>query len=117
MHEVHLMARVATLAAEQAAARPGARLALVRLKVNARSHLLADGGAAARAAFALATRGTRLDGAGIELIPVPVGATCRACGACGEWDGETLDCRACGAGSLAVEEVPEALVHEVVVEE
>lgn len=115
MHEAHLMARVAALAAERV--RPGARLVFVRLKVSARSHLLADGGEAARAAFARATCGTPLDGAGIELIPVPVGASCRACGARGEWDGLTLDCRACGAGPLAVEEAPEALLHELVLED
>ncbi len=117
MHELHLMDQIVKLVEGQLEAHPGARPTVVRLKVSALSHLHGHELPYLRSAFALAARDTPAEDASLEVISVPVPAACRSCGAQGEVNGEVMTCRTCGSGDLAIEAVPEVVLHEMVVEE
>jgi hypothetical protein len=67
---------------------PNAKPVLVRLKIQASSHLVTQDLSALQTVFALAAQGTRAEAAKLEIIPVLLGQS-----------------------------EPEVLVHEVVVEE
>ena len=94
-----------------------ARLVLVRLKIQASSHLLTQDLSTLHTAFALAAQGTRAEGAKLEVIPVFGKAWCLQCKT------ETLAiaadgiCGACGGPIVAGPSAPEVVVHELVVEE
>ncbi|MBM4125889.1 MAG: hydrogenase maturation nickel metallochaperone HypA [Nitrospira sp.] len=88
MHEFHLMGQVVKAVEERLRSEPKAKPVLVRLKIQASSHLLAQDPSSLTTAFALAAQGTTAESAKLEIIPV-----------------------------LAGEALPEVLVHEIVVEE
>lgn len=94
-----------------------AKLVLVRLKVQASSHLLTHDPSALHTAFALAAQGTRTEGAKLEVIPVSGEAWCLRCKT--EVADVTLDgaCGACGGPIVAGQSAPEVVVHQLVVEE
>jgi Zn finger protein HypA/HybF involved in hydrogenase expression len=94
----------------------GARPRIVRLRVSVRSHLAHEDEHVLRTAFQAAAQGTPVEGAMLELIRVPVAAHCSACGVRSDASPWRLTCPACGAGSLGREEVPEVVLHEIVVE-
>jgi Zn finger protein HypA/HybF involved in hydrogenase expression len=117
MHEVHLMRQVvqAVMAELQEAAQ--AKPILVRLKIRASSHLLAQDPSALHAAFALASQGSKTEGAKLDIIPFSGDAWCPRC----KTDRTATDsdglCVTCGGPVLAGEAAPEMVVHELVVEE
>lgn len=125
MHELHLMAQVVKAVEAGLQGAPNARASVVRLKVNALSHLLSDDRSALQAAFALAVRGTVAEGATLEIIPVSGEPWCPRCPPAVRQTGETgapitgpVDiCPTCGGPMAVGREVPEVMVHEVVVEE
>ncbi|MCP9456753.1 MAG: hydrogenase maturation nickel metallochaperone HypA [Nitrospira sp.] len=97
--------------------RPQAKPVTVRLKTRPGSHLMEHDPATVQAVFEWAVRGTRLEGATVELVPFAGEAWCPGC----RWDG-TLQtpnrlCPNCGGVILQGEGAPEVVVHEVVVEE
>ena len=125
MHELHLMAQVVKAVEAELEDAPSARPIVVRLKVNALSHLLADDRATLQTIFALAARGTVAEGATLEIIPVSGDSWCPRClpaagqagGTCAPITGPDEICSTCGGRMVAGQEVPEVMVHEVVVEE
>jgi len=94
-----------------------ARLVVVRLKIHASSHLLMQDPSALHTAFAVAARGTRAEGAKLEVIPVSGEAWCPHCKM------ETLAiaadgvCGTCGGPIVVGQSMPEVMVHELVIEE
>ncbi len=116
MHEIHLMTRVVKMVEAQLQEFAGARPAVVRLKVSTLSHLHDHDMPSIGTVFDLAARGTAVEGAALEVIPVPVGAWCEACGMHCNMDGSTLTCPTCRAGTLLIEDVPEVVLHEIVIE-
>lgn len=125
MHELHLMAQVVKAVEVGLQGAPNARASVVRLKVNALSHLLSDDRSALQAAFALAVRGTVAEGATLEIIPVSGEPRCPCCLPAARQLGETCapitgpndTCPTCGRPMAVERELPEVMVHEVVVEE
>ena len=88
MHEFHLLTQVVKTVEDRLQGEPNAKPVLVRLKIQASSHLLAQDLSTLHAAFVLASQGTKAEGATLEIIPVPPDQA-----------------------------APEVLVHEIVVEE
>lgn len=115
MHEIHLMQQVIRMVEAVMRDASEARASVVRVKINARSHLLDHEGESIRSAFSLASRGTAAEGAALEVIRVPVGVRCRACLAPIEVDAGCGVCPACGSPAIELEEVPEMVLHEIVV--
>ena len=96
---------------------PQAKPILVRLKIQASSHLLIQDPSALQTAFALAAQGTRAEGARLDIIPVAGEAWCTGCKTDAPVMGSECVCVACGEPIIAGQAAPEVVVHEVVVEE
>jgi hydrogenase nickel incorporation protein HypA/HybF len=114
MHELHLMAQVVKAVKAKLDETVDGKLSTVRLKVSALSHLFAHDQSALQTAFMLAARGTKAEGATLELIPVPCNAWCPQC----RRDISVAQSQeACsGCGGLVVGSVePEVVIHELVV--
>ena len=94
-----------------------ATLSVVRLKVSAFSHLLSHEHATLQTTFGLAARGTKAEGAELEVIPAPSDAWCPACKR-GTIVTELDDtCSACGGLVIADPSMPEIVLHELLVQE
>jgi hydrogenase nickel incorporation protein HypA/HybF len=117
MHELHLMRQVVKAAEAGLLETEGARLSVVRLKVSTLSHLLAHGQSSIQTAFVLAARGTKAEGATLEIVPVPGDAWCPRCNRSAAVTGSDDACSACGGPVVAGPAVPEVVLHELVVEE
>lgn len=94
-----------------------AKLSVVRLKVSARSHVFTHDEAALQTAFLLAARGTRAEGAELEIIPVPQSAWCPQCHRDVSVTGSNDTCPSCGGSTVAGAAEPEVVLHELVVQE
>lgn len=116
MHELALMRQVVRMVGSRVDGFAGARPRIVRLRVSVLSHLAQEDERAVRTAFQAAAQGTPAEGAALELIRVPVTAHCPACGVRSDASPWRLTCPACGAGHLRRDEVPEVVLHEIVVE-
>jgi hydrogenase nickel incorporation protein HypA/HybF len=117
MHEVHLMGQVVKAVDQALRKTEGGRPFVVRLKVSALSHLMSHGPSSLQSAFELASLGTLVEGASLEILIVPVAASCLRCGMRSEVRRADAGCDACGSLEVDLEEVPEVVVHEVVVTE
>lgn len=117
MHEWQLMAQVVKMVEEALRQAPSARPSVVRLKVSTQSHFFEHDAEALQSVFAAATRGTVAERAVLEILPVSVTAHCLLCGTSCEMQELLQGCPRCGSASLDVEQVPEVVLHEVVVEE
>ena len=74
MHELNLIRDIVAIVKEQA---NGAKVVQVTLEVGKLSEVTPD---AIRLGFDLATRGTPLEGARLEIIEIPGLGRCRTCG-------------------------------------
>jgi hydrogenase nickel incorporation protein HypA/HybF len=90
---------------------------VVRVKIRASSHLLAQDSSMLHTTFALAAQGTKVDGATLEIIPVPGDAWCPRCKMDLAARGADGVCPTCGGAILTGLAAPEMVVHELVVEE
>jgi hydrogenase nickel incorporation protein HypA/HybF len=77
---------------------PGARVTCVHLEIGALSGVVAD---SIRFCFGLATEGTGLEGATLEITEPAARCRCRACGAEFQPDWPIMLCR-CGSADVAV---------------
>lgn len=96
---------------------PHSKPSVVKLKVSARSHVFAHDAATLQSVFAAAARGTIAEQAALEILPVTVTVRCTTCGATSGTAELPMGCASCGAPTLEVDQVPEVVLHEVVVEE
>ena len=117
MHEVHLMNQVVKAVAEALGKAEGTKPSLVRLKVSALSHLVSHDLSSLQSTFDLASLGTRVEGAMLDIVTVPVEARCRACGQVSNGAQFAFTCDACGSIEVDFPEIPEVVVQEVVVTE
>ncbi|NGZ11000.1 MAG: hydrogenase maturation nickel metallochaperone HypA [Nitrospira sp. LK70] len=117
MHELHLMAQVVKVVETTLGDTVDGKLSTVRLKVSALSHLLAHDRSALQTAFMLAARGTKAEGATLELIPVPCNAWCPQCRRDMSVTQSQEACSVCG-GPLVVGSIePEVVIHELLVKQ
>jgi hydrogenase nickel incorporation protein HypA/HybF len=95
MHELAIIESVLDAVTERL---PGAKISCVRLEIGALSGVVAD---ALRFSFELATEGTDLQGASLEITETPGVCRCRGCGAEFTPDGPVLLCP-CGSADAEV---------------
>jgi len=93
------------------------QLATVRLKVSALSHLLAHDQSALQTAFNLAARGTKVEGATLEIVSVPGDAWCPQCRRGVSVTQSREACSICGELLVVGSAEPEVVIHELVVKE
>ncbi len=117
MHEVHLMAQLVKMIEASLEATPGAAPLCVRLRISALSHLMQHDRDQLQAAYVLAAQGTRAAGAELEIQRMPVTGRCRACGHAMSVSDIVTVCSSCGSTTVDVEDVPELVLHEMVVTE
>lgn len=117
MHEFHLMTQVVKVVEAQLQETRDARLLAVRLKVNRLSHLLTHDYASLQTAFKSAARGTKAEGATLEIISIPGDAWCPHCNRKAAATGAEDACSVCGEPMIGDPAQPEAVVHELIVQE
>lgn len=117
MHEMHLMQQVVKAVEQALHESEGGTPSIVRLKVSALSHLADHDLGTLQSAFQLASRGTKAEGALLEVVPVPVPACCRSCGLMSHIDRVGVGCEDCGSTDVDLQEIPEVVVQELVVTE
>ena len=111
MHELAIAESVVEVAMRHAR---GRRVTKVELRVG---HLRQVVPSALAFAFELTTRGTELEGAGLEIAAVPVAGVCRTCGAHTPLPELPLTCRQCGGFDVEVTEGEELSVDALELEE
>jgi hydrogenase nickel incorporation protein HypA/HybF len=117
MHEFHLMTQVVKAVEVKLAETGEAQLSTVRLKVSVLSHLFTHDGSTLQTAFALAARGTKAEGATLEIIPLSGEAWCPRCQTDVAAIGLAGACATCGGPVLTGPAAPEIVLHELVVQE
>ena len=115
MHELHLMGQVVKVVEQALRETEAGKPSLVRLRVNALSHLLNRDLSSLQSAFEMASLGTTAEGATLDIVTVPVSASCQRCGTTSDVFLANTACEACGAMDVDLAMVPEVVVHEVVV--
>lgn len=117
MHEFHLMTQVVKAVETELQGITQVKSLVVRVKIRASSHLLAQDSSTLHTAFALAAQRTKADGGTLEIIPVPGDAWCPRCKMDLAARGVDGVCPTCGGSILSGPDAPEMVVHELVVEE
>lgn len=117
MHELHVMSQVVKAVEAKLGETGDTKLSVVRLKVGALSHLFTHDRSALQTAFALAARGTKAEGAVLEIIAVPGDAWCPRCMRDVTVTRSEDGCSACGGVVVAKPAEPEVVLHELVVRE
>ena len=117
MHELHLMKQIVKAVETKLGETVDGQLSAVRLKVSALSHLLAHDHSALQTAFMLAARGTKAEGATLDIIPVPGRAWCPSCNRETAVGGPEDVCSICEASMIAHPTETEVVIHELVVQE
>ncbi len=117
MHEFHLMTQVVKAVEDGLRGEAQARPVLVRLKIQAASHLLTQDPSVLQTAFDLAAKGTRAEGAKLNITPISGEAWCPRCKTEVAARGADGVCASCGGPVVTGQAAPEVMVHEVVVEE
>ena len=95
MHELAIAESVVDTVTQRL---PGAKVTCVRLEIGALSGVVPD---SIRFCFDLATEGTGLEGAALEITEPPARCRCRACGAEFQPDSPVVLCP-CGSADVAV---------------
>ena len=95
MHELAIAESVVDTVTQRL---PGAEVTCVRLEIGALSGVVPD---SIRFCFDLATEGTGLEGAALEITEPPARCRCRACGAEFQPDTPIVLCP-CGSADVAV---------------
>jgi len=95
VHELAIAESVADTVTQRL---PGAKVTCVRLEIGALSGVVPD---SIRFCFDLATEGTGLAGAALEITEPPARCRCRACGAEFQPDSPVVLCP-CGSADVAV---------------
>ena len=117
MHELHLMGQVVKEVEQAIRQIETGKPSVVRLRVSALSHLLSHDLSSLQSAFEMASLGTTAEGATLDIVTVPVAASCKRCGRTSDVYLADAACEACGARDVELAPVPEVVVHEVVVTE
>ncbi len=115
MHELHLMEQVVKAVETKLGETVDGKLSVIRLKVSALSHLLAHDRSALQTAFMLAARGTKAEGATLEIISVPSDAWCPQCRRDISVTQSQEACSVCGGPLVVGSIAPEVVIHELVV--
>lgn len=94
MHELSIAIRIVESVTEALTHEPDATVDAVRIRVGALSNVVPE---ALRFAWGETTRGTRLDGARLDIEEVAAAAWCATCNAERELPGFAMKCPVCGS--------------------
>jgi hydrogenase nickel incorporation protein HypA/HybF len=117
MHELHLMGQVVKSVEQALRGTERGKPSVVRLRVSALSHLMSHDLSSLQSAFEMASLGTTAEGATLDIVTVPVAASCKHCGTTSDSFQADAACGTCGATDVDLATVPEVVVQEVVVTE
>ena len=92
---------------------PGGRVVEVRLRVGVLTQVIPD---SLRFCFDLAARGTKAEGARLEINICPLKLRCRACGQLTESEQPAFACSACGGTQVELMSGRELMVESLVLE-
>ena len=107
MHEFGMCDGIVEAVQRRAAGRPVAR---VRVRIGT-LHRVVEG--AFQQAFAHAAEGTEAEHAAVELVVIPVSATCRTCGVVVEADEIVVVCTSCGSTDLDLTSGEELILESI----
>ena len=102
VHELHLMLQVVNA---------------VAAKLGETQDVMIHDCVALQMAFDVVARGTKAEGAALEIIPVPGNGWCPGCNRETTVAGPDDACSACGALTIMGSGEPEVVVHELVVQQ
>lgn len=117
MHELQLMTQVVKAVEARLGETGNAKLSAVRLKVSALSHVMTHDQVALQMMFDMVARGTKAEGATLEIIPIPGNAWCPGCKRETTVPGPNDACSSCGASTVVGSEEPEVVIHQLVVQQ
>ncbi len=117
MHELHVMTQVVKAVEARLGETDNTKLSAVRLKVSALSHVMTHDQVSLQMVFDMVARGTKAEGATLEIIPIPGNAWCPGCKRETVVTGPDDACSTCGATTIVGPEEPEVVVHELVVQQ
>lgn len=117
MHELHLMTQVVKVVETRLGETRSTHLSVVRLKVSALSHMMTHDRVELQMMFDMVARGTKAEGATLEIIPIPGNAWCPGCKRETMVAGPNDACSACGVSTVVGSEEPQVVVHELVVQQ
>ena len=112
MHEFQVMRQVVGMVEEACRMQSGIP-SVVKLQISSQSHLAEHHSQALETTFSLASQGTSVQEAKLEIVVIPVNGGCRDCGVSLVWSGTTFSCSQCGSGNLVWEDLPEVVLSEV----
>lgn len=99
MHELSIAAEVVEIVSASLADYPGARVSSVSLRIGTHSGVVSE---ALEFCFPLAAEGTPVEGAALQIEPVPLKIRCHDCGA-GPVAASSIRCPECGSLKVSVE--------------
>lgn len=115
MHELSIAASIVEAVTETAAAYPGARVQVVRLRVGALAAVVED---SLQFCWGVTTEGTPLAGAKLEVRTMPVVVHCAACGVDSELAGlQSFRCPRCGESAGDLRQGRELEIQSIEIEE
>jgi hydrogenase nickel incorporation protein HypA/HybF len=115
MHELSIAASIVEAVTESASAYPGARVKAVRLRVGALSSVVED---SLQFCWELATEGSPLAGAKLDINKLPVIVHCEACGVDSVLDGvQSFRCPRCGEIAADLRQGRELEIESIEIEE
>lgn len=115
MHELSIAASIVDAAVESVAAYPGARVTAVRLRVGVLAAVVED---ALQFCWEIATEGTPLAGAALQVRTLPVVVHCAACHAESMLDGvQSFRCPLCGRLAAELRQGRELEIESIEIEE
>jgi hydrogenase nickel incorporation protein HypA/HybF len=110
MHELSIAQAIVDVAARNCR---GARVTRVYVQIGQLRQVVPS---ALAFAFDLCADGTPVQGAELEVQPIPIAVTCRRCEQCSEPEDFPLACRACGHLDVTVARGEELLVESLELE-
>jgi hydrogenase nickel incorporation protein HypA/HybF len=115
MHELSIAASIVEAVTETAAAYPGARVRVVRLRVGALAAVIED---SLQFCWGVTIENTPLAGALLQVRTMPVAVHCAACGVDSELDGvQSFRCPHCGEPAADLRQGRELEIESIEIEE
>lgn len=115
MHELSIAASIVEAVTETAAAYPGTRVQVVRLRVGALAAVVED---SLQFCWGVSTEGTPLSGAALVVRVMPVVVHCAACGEDSELAGvQSFRCPRCGEPAGDLRQGRELEIESIEIEE
>jgi len=115
MHELSIAASIVEAVTETAAAYPGARVSVVRLRVGALAAVVED---SLKFCWSITTEGTPLAGAALAVRTMPVVIHCARCGVDEELGGvQSFRCPRCGEPAADLRQGRELEIESIEIEE